>query len=108
MIPNLQQVSLSPIAIAGSGLWAIALYWGFYPTGQALMQRLVTWLGGEANQSAEFWAGMVGLIPFILVGTGCFILCSIGLGQSWALSLGLMATIGGAIYELGRRDGQQS
>lgn len=72
------------------------------------MQRLVTWLGGEANQSAEFWAGMVGLIPFILVGTVCFILCSLGLGQSWALSLGLMATIGGAIYELGRRDGQQS
>lgn len=60
MIPNLQQVSLSPIAIAGSGLWAIALYWGFYPTGQALIQRLVTWLGVKQTKvpnSGQGWWG---------------------------------------------------
>ncbi|ATS19401.1 hypothetical protein [Parathermosynechococcus lividus] len=113
MIQNLHQISLSPIAIAGSGLWAIALYWGFYPTSQAFIQRLSTWLSGDvalvkAGDRADFWAGMVGVIPFVGLGIICFLLLSLGLGQSWALSMGLMGMVGGGIYELGRRNGQQS
>ncbi len=108
MIQNLQQLSFSPIAVAGSGLWAIALYWGFYPTSQALIQRLATWLKGTtAAARADFWAGMLGVLPFVGFGIACFFGLSLGLGQSWALSLGLMGMIGGGIYELGRRDGQQ-
>jgi len=109
MIQNLQQLSVSPIAVAGSGLWAIALYWGFYPTTQALIQRLATWLkGSRADAPADFWAGLLGVLPFVGLGMVCFLGLSLGLGQSWALSLGLMGMIGGGIYELGRRDGQQS
>lgn len=113
MIQNLQQISLSPITIAGSGLWAIALYWGFYPTGQALIQRLSMWLSGEAalvkgREHADFLAGMIGIIPFIGLGGACFMLLSLGLGQSWALSTGLMGMVGGGIYQLGRRSGQGS
>ncbi|MDS3860745.1 hypothetical protein RIF25_07950 [Thermosynechococcaceae cyanobacterium BACA0444] len=94
------------LGIAGSGLWAIALYLGFYPIGQKIIERLETWLGKAKSSQAEFWAAMTGVLPFVLLGVGLFYGITVSLGLSWSVSLGIMATIGGGVYELGRRDGE--
>ncbi len=94
------------LGIAGSGLWAIALYLGFYPLGQKLIDRLEQWLSGAASNQADLWAALAGVIPFVLVGVGLFYGISLSLGLSWSVSLGIMATIGSGVYELGRRDGE--
>lgn len=93
------------LGIAGSGLWAIALYLGFYPLGQRFIERLESWLG-HASSQAEFWAAMGGILPFVGLGVGLFYGITLSLGLSWSVSLGIMATIGGGVYELGRRDGE--
>uniref|UniRef100_B8HLP1 Uncharacterized protein n=1 Tax=Cyanothece sp. (strain PCC 7425 / ATCC 29141) TaxID=395961 RepID=B8HLP1_CYAP4 len=117
--------SIQPLAIAGTGLWAIGLYLGFYPLSQWITEQLNRWfnfaerslyLSAEefektrSNREAQnaFWASIFSVLPFLLVGGGLYYLLVIGLSQTWSISLGMMAMIGGGIYELGRRDGQSS
>jgi len=94
------------LGIAGAGLWAIALYLGFYPLGQKLIDRLETWLSASQSSSTDFWAAIVSILPFVILGMGLFYGITLSLGLSWSVSLGMMATIGGGVYELGRRDGE--
>lgn len=114
---------LDTLAIAGVGLWALALYLGFYPWSQWVVEQLDRWLNFaerslylstqefERTRPAReaqnaFWAGILSIFPFLILGSLCHFGLLLGLGQSWSISLGLISVIGGGVYELGRRDGQ--
>jgi hypothetical protein len=111
--------------LAGIGLWALALYLGFFPVSEWVMVQLARWFNyaerslytsteeyertrkGRESQNA-FYASLFSIVPFLLVGGLCDAGLEIGLGRSWAISLGIVASIVAAVYELGRRDGQAS
>jgi hypothetical protein len=89
--------------VAGSALWAIALYWGCFPQAERLIAALERWLG--SNSPA---ASLLGVVPFLLVGVLVYGGLTLSLGASWALSLGVIGAMVCGVYELGRRDGQAS
>lgn len=113
------------VAIAGAGLWSLALYLGLFPVSEWVIEQLNRWFNfaerslytsaeefertrkGRESQNA-FYASLLSIMPFLLVGSLCSYGLELGLGRSWAISLGMLACIGGGIYELGRRDGQAS
>ncbi|WP_017714925.1 hypothetical protein [Kamptonema formosum] len=110
-------------AIAGTGLWSLSLYLGFSPVGEWVTERLTSWFnfaerslytsaqefertrrGREAQNS--FFASLLSIVPFFIIGAVCNYGVELGLGRSWAISVGIIACIGCGVYELGRRDGQ--
>lgn len=111
--------------IAGAGLWSLALYLGFSPVSDWVMEQLNRWFNfaerwlytsaeefektrrGREAQNA-FYASIFSIVPFMLVGALCNYGVEVGLGRSWAISVGILACVGCSIYELGRRDGQSS
>lgn len=111
------------IAIAGTGLWSLALYLGFFPISEWIAEQMSRWFNfaerslytseaeyertrkGRESQNA-FYASILSIVPFLLVGGLCNYGVDLGLGRSWTISLGMLACIGCGIYELGRRDGQ--
>ena len=109
--------------IAGSLLWALALYLGFSPVGEWFMQQLNRWFNfaerfmytsqeefdrtREARESQnEFYASVFSIIPFILAGVVCTFLVDYSFDRSWTLSLGIIACMGCGVYELGRRQSE--
>lgn len=118
------KLALDATAIAGTGLWSLALYLGFWSVSEWLMEQLKRWFNfaerslytSEAEfertrrareaQNA-FYASIFSVIPFLLVGSLCNWGVEFSLGRSWAISVGILACIGCGIYELGRRDGQK-
>jgi hypothetical protein len=109
-----------PIVFASAALWSLGLYLGLSKLSDWLMVQLARWFNYaerslytsseefERTRSAReaqnaFYASLLSVIPFLILGTICHILVNWGLGQSWAVSLGALAAIGSAIYELGRR-----
>lgn len=114
---------LSATAIAGASLWSLALYLSFPAIGEWLMQQLQRWFNfaerslytsesefertrrGREAQNA-FYASVFSIIPFLIVGGLCNYGIELSLGQSWAISVGMLACVGCGVYELGRRDGQ--
>ena len=118
-------LSISASAIAGVSLWSLALYLGFSPVSEWVMVQLQRWFNfaerslylseeeyertrkGREAQNA-FWASIFSIIPFIIFGVLCNYLVAVGLGPSWTISVGMIACIGCGVYELGRRDGQDS
>ncbi|MFB2918787.1 MULTISPECIES: hypothetical protein [Aerosakkonema] len=117
------KLALDATAIAGTGLWSLALYLGFWSVSEWLMEQLKRWFNfaerslytsdaefertrraREAQNS--FYASIFSIIPFLLVGSLCNWGVELSLGRSWAISVGMLACIGCGIYELGRRDGQ--
>lgn len=119
------QFELSATAIAGASLWALALYWGFSTLNQWVMEQLNRWFNfaerslytsseefertrkGREAQNA-FYASLFSIIPFLIVGSVCNWGVELTLGNSWAISMGILACISGAVYELGRRDSQSN
>lgn len=118
------KLALDATAIAGTGLWSLALYLGFWSVSEWLMEQLKRWFNfaerslytseaefertrraREAQNS--FYASIFSIIPFLLVGSLCNWGVEFSLGRSWAISVGILACIGCGIYELGRRDGQK-
>jgi hypothetical protein len=115
---------LDTTLIAGMALWSLALYLGFFPVGEWLMEQLSRWFNfadgslytskqefertrkGRESQNA-FYASILSIVPFLVVGGLLDYGMELGLGRSWAISLGMLACIGCGIYELGRRDGQK-
>jgi hypothetical protein len=114
--------NVNPTAIAGTSLWALALYLGLFPVGEWVVHQLNRWFNFAERSlytSAEefertrkgreslnaFYASLFSILPFLALG----ILCNLGveftLGDNWAISTGVLACIGCGIYELGRRDG---
>ncbi|MBD2343609.1 hypothetical protein [Anabaena subtropica] len=114
---------LNTIAIAGSTLWSLALYLGFSPVSEWVIEQLNRWFNFaerslytsqtefEKTRKAReaqnaFYASLFSIVPFLIVGTLCNWGIEISLGRGWAISTGILACMGCGIYELGRRDGQ--
>ncbi len=112
--------AIDKVAVAGATLWALSLYLAFSGLGQWVTQGLNRWFNyaerslylseeefertrkGREAQNA-FLASLFSIVPFIGVGTACHYGVDWTLGNSWSLSLAMIAAIGGGIYELGRR-----
>ncbi|MFQ3618278.1 MAG: hypothetical protein SNJ57_13585 [Cyanobacteriota bacterium] len=119
------RLAIDPTTVAGVGLWALALYLGFSPVSDWVMEQISRWLNfaerslytsqaefertrpaREAQNS--FYASLLSVIPFVIAGVGLNYLSDVSLGRSWSISMGILSVIGAAVYELGRRDGQAS
>ncbi len=111
---------LNAIAIAGTGLWSLALYLGLATLSEWVTHQLNRWFNFAERSlytSAEefertrsgrealnaLYASLFSIVPFLLAGTLCNYLVELTLGRSWAISVGILACIGCGIYELGRR-----
>ncbi|MFB2938986.1 hypothetical protein ACE1B6_27350 [Aerosakkonemataceae cyanobacterium BLCC-F154] len=116
--------SVNSTAIAGAGLWSLALYLAFWQLNEWIMEQLKRWFNfaerslytseaefektrrARESQNA-FYASIFSIIPFLLAGGICNYGVEVTLGSSWAISVGMLACVGCAIYELGRRDGMK-
>ncbi|MCP2728434.1 hypothetical protein [Limnofasciculus baicalensis] len=116
---------VSAIAIAGTSLWALALYLGFSTLNQWVMEQFNRWFNfaerflytsveefertrkGREAQNA-FYASIFSILPFLIIGGFCNYGVELSLGRSWAISMGIMACISGGVYELGRRGGESN
>jgi hypothetical protein len=118
------QFYLNVTTLAGISLWSLALYLGLFPVSERVMERLAQWLNQadrslydqaefEKTRSAReslnaFYASLLSIVPFLVLG-GLFNWgIANSLGQSWTISTGIIACIGCGVYELGRRDGQSA
>jgi hypothetical protein len=117
--------TLDPTEIAGAALWSLALYLGFSPVGDWIMVQLNRWFNfaerslytsleefertrpARESQNA-FYASILSIFPFLGAGAICNVGVELGLGKSWAISIGILACMGCGIYELGRRDGRNA
>jgi hypothetical protein len=107
--------------LIGIGLWAIALYLGLASWQQSIAQTLEHWLlptgHDDSHDSMKInsmnapqqWLVQGSLVclstlPFLGLGMICATLCIVTLGQSWSISLALLACIWLGIYELGRQN----
>ncbi|MEG3850172.1 hypothetical protein QT971_25850 [Microcoleus sp. herbarium19] len=117
--------AIDATAIAGASLWSLALYWGFSPVSEWVMLQLTRWMNfaerslytseaefEKTRQAREaqntFYASLLSILPFLIVGGFCNWGVELSLGAGWAVSMGTIACIGCAVYELGRRDGENS
>lgn len=117
------KIDLNATAIAGASLWSLALYLSFPAVGEWLMQQLQRWFNfaerslytseaefertRKARESQNaFYASVFSIVPFLILGGLCNYGIEVGLGSSWAISVGILACVGCGVYELGRRDGQ--
>lgn len=119
------KLTLDATLIAGSSLWALALYLSFSSFSQWLIEQLNRWFNvaqasfyasakklestrqGREAQNA-FYASVFSIVPFLMAGGLCNWGVELSLGRSWAISMGILACIGCGVYELGRRDGQSN
>ena len=116
---------LDTIAIAGASLWSLALYLGFSPVNEWVIEQLNRWFNfaerslytsqsefektRKARESQNsFYASLFSIVPFLIIGALCNWVLEISLGESWGISTGILACMGAGIYELGRRDGESS
>ncbi|NWF57895.1 MAG: hypothetical protein HXY43_00870 [Fischerella sp.] len=116
---------LDTVAIAGASLWSLALYLGFSPVSEWVIEQLNRWFNfaerslytsksefektRQARESQNaFYASVFSIIPFLAFGALCNWGVEVSLGRSWAISMGILACIGCGVYELGRRDGNSS
>ena len=117
--------AIDATAIAGASLWSLALYWGFSPVSEWVMLQLTRWMNfaerslytseaefEKTRQAREaqnsFYASLLSILPFLIAGGFCNWGVELSLGAGWAVSMGTIACIGCAVYELGRRDGENS
>ncbi|MGF1499840.1 MAG: hypothetical protein ACFB8W_23885 [Elainellaceae cyanobacterium] len=118
-------ISIDRTSLAGASLWALALYLGFSPLSHWVAHQLNRWFNfaerflytsveefertRQARESQNaFLASLFSIVPFIGAGGLCDFLLEIGLGQSWAISTGILASIACGVYELGRRTSEAS
>ncbi len=117
------QFGFDAIMIASVGLWSLALYLGFSPIGEWITEKIIRWFNfaersfyfsveefektrvARENQNA-FYASLFSIVPFLVVGWLCNYGVNISLGRSWAISLGILFCMTGAVYELARRHSQ--
>ncbi len=119
------RITIDATAIAGASLWSLAFYWGFSPASEWVMEQLNRWFNfaerslytseeefEKTRRAREaqnaFYASLFSIIPFLIIGSLCNWGVELGLGKSWGISIGLIACVGGAVYELGRRDSQNN
>ncbi|NEP09563.1 MAG: hypothetical protein F6K14_04895 [Symploca sp. SIO2C1] len=115
------KIELNTTMIAGAALWSLALYLGFSPLSEWVMEQLQRWFNFaerslytsqeefERTRNAReaqnaFYASMFSIVPFLVVGALCNWGVEWSLGGSWAISMGILACMGCGVYELGRRN----
>lgn len=118
-------ITIDTAVIAGTALWALALYLGFSPLAQWTIDQVNRWLNwaerslylseAEFERTRKGWeaqntflASLVSVAPFLLVGGLVHYGLAISMGTSWSVSLGLISCVGCGVYELGRQAGQAS
>lgn len=114
---------IDKIAIAGTCLWSLALYLIFSPLRDTIIELLSKWFNfaerslyisqqefektRQARESQNaFYASLFSIIPFLVIGALSNWFLEISLGRSWGISIGIMACIISAIYELARQSGE--
>lgn len=125
MLTELLPIPINTTVLAGIALWSLALYLGFFPVSEWVIERLAAWMNfverslylskeefertrnGRESQNA-FMASLLSIVPFLAIGSLCNWAVEAGLGRSWTISMGIIACIGCGVYELGRRDGQSA
>ena len=117
------QIELNTATIAGSCLWALSLYLGLSSLKEWITEQLARWFNfaerslytsveefEETRPAREaqnsFYASIFSIVPFLVAGIVCNWGLEASLGNSWAISMGIMACMGCGIYELGRQDSQ--
>ncbi|MEB3274745.1 MAG: hypothetical protein ACO4AI_08465 [Prochlorothrix sp.] len=116
-------LSIESATLAGVALWSLALYLGLSPVGDWIMERLHRWFDfaerslyfshqeyEESREARDSWnsfsASVFSIVPFLIVGALCNYGVELGLGRSWAVSVGLLACMSCGVYELGRRSSE--
>ncbi|PLZ97555.1 hypothetical protein CI592_20665, partial [Fischerella thermalis CCMEE 5328] len=96
---------LDTVAIAGASLWSLALYLGFSPVSEWIIEQLNRWFNfaerslytsksefektRQARESQNaFYASVFSIIPFLVIGALCNWGVELSLGRSWAISMG--------------------
>ena len=114
------QIRLDTAMIAGACLWSLGLYLGLASLRDWITEQLARWFNfaerslytsaeefertREARESQnDFYASLMSIVPFLLLGVISNWLVEISLGRSWAVSMGVLACMGTGVYELGRR-----
>lgn len=114
------QISLNTAMIAGACLWSLALYLGLSSVREWVIEGLNRWFNfaerslytstkefertRKARESQNaFYASLLSIIPFLGIGGLCNWGLELGLGQSWAVSGGMLMCMACGVYELGRR-----
>ena len=118
------RVKLDTVAIAGACLWALALYLSFSQVREWVTTQLNRWFN-FAEQSLytsqsefektrkareaqnSFYASLFSIFPFLIFGGLSNWILDISLGNSWGISIGILACMGAGVYELGRRQGEE-
>jgi phytoene dehydrogenase-like protein len=113
-------LKIDPLIVTGVSLWALTLYLSFARLRQSTMEGLMRWFdfAGRSQSDAdpektrlaresqrELWASLLSIVPFLIGGGLCYYGLVVGLGQSWAISFGIMGIIVSGIYELARASG---
>ncbi|MBD2138382.1 hypothetical protein H6F32_12440 [Anabaena sp. FACHB-1237] len=118
------QIYIDKIAIAGTSLWSLALYISLLKLKEWVILQLNRWFNfaerslytsekefektRQARESQNaFYASLCSIIPFLIIGGLCNWGIQISLGPSWAISTGILATMGAGIYDLGRKSWEE-
>lgn len=114
------QFDLDTAMIAGACIWSLALYLGLASLRDWITKQLYRWFNfaerslytseeefertRQARESQnDFYASLMSIVPFLILGVMSNWLVEISLGRSWAISMGILACMGTGVYELGRR-----
>ncbi|MEO0949120.1 MAG: hypothetical protein AAFY11_13445 [Cyanobacteria bacterium J06641_5] len=122
MLEFIGLLSFDTTTIAGTCLWAFALYLGLASWREWFARQLERWFNfaerslyfsqeeyeqtrtARESQNA-FYASVLGIIPFLALGLVCNYAVELGLGRSWAFSVGMLGCMACGVYDLGRRAG---
>ncbi|MDJ0842951.1 hypothetical protein [Crocosphaera sp.] len=112
--------SIDTVVIAGTCLWSLSLYLVLSSVRDGIIEGLNRWFNfaerslyisqeefdktRDARESQNaFYASLFSILPFFILGGFCNWGVELGLGQSWSISMGILACMACGIYELGRR-----
>ncbi len=110
---------LNTTAIAGSCLWSLVLYISLTSVKDWITEQLSRWFNFAERSlymSAEeyeetravresqnaFYASVMSIIPFLILGAVCNWGIAFSLGLSWSISLGIMTCMLCGVYALGK------
>lgn len=122
MVEFVGALSFDSTTVAGACLWAFALYLGLAALREWVARQLERWLNfaerslylsqeefEQTRRAREaqnaFYASILGIAPFLVLGLACNYSVEWGLGRSWAFSFGMLACMACGVYDLGRRAG---
>ncbi|MDJ0728633.1 MAG: hypothetical protein QNJ33_01435 [Crocosphaera sp.] len=112
--------SIDTVVIAGTCLWSLSLYLVLSSFRESIIEGLNRWFNfaerslytseeefektrrARESQNA-FYASLFSILPFFIIGGLCNWGVELGLGQSWSISMGILACMACGVYELGRR-----